>query len=440
MKEKKNTRKQPPRFKKNPRRNEMVIRALLIAASAFAVMMLAWLLINESKTDLEKDGFDDRGVPVMNLELNGVSLIDIQINSKEEKYRGNNLYLYNNGEKTKYGGVEIKGRGNTTWFQEKRPYRIELSGSKDLLGSGKAKRWVLLANYFDHSFLRTDVAFRMAEMLDMSDKRGDFVELYFDGEYEGLYYLMKKIEVSKSSINLKNANGVLFEIDTLHNYEVECNVSYIGDCLVLKDIVLDEENNKGEAIKSFLDSFNRFEMAVEKGDYNTIAETVDIDSFINYFLINEFTVNPDAYNSSFYLYRDGENDKIHFGPLWDFDYSLGNKEWFWREDDDYLLPDRDYANTNVVFRIVKELVMMDEIKEKVSSVFQEKLAGRKVELVNYIETKAKELEKAARADNLRWNNDDYFDDVNELIEWVERRYDYFEQKYGNPNQQMINNL
>ena len=418
-------------------------KKLTIAIIGMIVVFLSFCgwLINISVERALYNRFEDRGLPRINIDLNGVSLETIKEGKKETKYKNNNLQVYNDGTIKSYSGVEIKGRGNSTWLQDKKPYRIEFSSNKNLLGLGKAKRWVLLANYFDHSHLRNDIAFTLAEMLDTKyDKRGEFVELYFNGNYEGLYYLMQKIEIAKNSVNLRNEGGVLFELDTLHSYEEECNVSYLKDCLVLKEIVLDDEGNRSMAIANFLDFFNEFEMAVEKKDYETIAKKIDVESFSKYFLISEFTVNPDAYNSSFYLYKDGMDDKIHFGPIWDFDYALGNREWIWRADDTFLSPYRDYANTGVKFKIVKDLVEIIEVNEKVSSIFREKMAGRKEELIMGINREVKEISRSAEKDGLRWRRNDYMDNIRELIEWVEKRYDYFEQKYSNNESQKIQAL
>ena len=389
-----------------------------------------WFLLKMDLFRHEYNKFVDRGVPRINIDLKDVSLDEIKEGSKDIKYQGNELQVYDDYTINSYRDVEIKGRGNSTWSQDKKPYRIEFSSKQDLLGLGKARRWVLLANYYDHSFLRNHIALTLAEMLGTKyDNKGKFVELYFNGEYEGLYYLVQKIEIAKNSVNLKDEKGVLFELDTLHNYEEKCNVSYLKDCLVLKEIVFDEENNKVEAINDFLDDFNRFEIAAKEGNYKVIDETIDIESFISYFLINEFTVNPDAYNSSFYLYKNGDRDKIHFGPIWDFDYALGNREWIWRNSNDYLSPYGDFANINVIFSIVKDLVDIKEIKEGVVNVFQEKMAGRRTELIKSIDEEMNRIKESIEKDDMKWNRKDSESSIKELRDWIEKRYSYFEKKY-----------
>ena len=135
--------------------------------------------------------FPDRGVPRMNITLNGVSLEEINAGSKDVKYEGNWLDLYEGDEKTlEASGVRVKGRGNATWewAPDKKPYKIKFEKKVDLFGLGKAKKWNLLANYMDDSNLRNDTAFYIANMLGMEYAySGKYVELYVDGEYRGLY-------------------------------------------------------------------------------------------------------------------------------------------------------------------------------------------------------------------------------------------------------------
>ena len=88
--------------------------------------------------------------------------------------------------------TQIKGRGNSTWNLSKKPYQIKLDKKTDLLQTGdadnKAKTWVLLANYADVSALRNTLALNLGAEMGMEyymENRP--VELYYDGEYRGVY-------------------------------------------------------------------------------------------------------------------------------------------------------------------------------------------------------------------------------------------------------------
>lgn len=84
----------------------------------------------------------------------------IEITSKEEWTKNTKLALKDAG-KYNFEGVTtgFRGRGNSTWLEPKKPYAIKLDSKLDILGMPKHKRWVLIANYLDNSFLKNHVAF-----------------------------------------------------------------------------------------------------------------------------------------------------------------------------------------------------------------------------------------------------------------------------------------
>lgn len=410
----------------------------------FCIVVLGFFL----KDNIERKFLNyDRKLPRIDIELNGVSLEEIKGGSKETKYEGNELALDNGGQIIRFDNVEVKGRGNSTWEQSKpkRPYQIKFTSKVDLLGLGKAKKWVLLANYAEHSYLRSDIAFKLAEMLEIDfNHRGEYVELYFDGEYEGLYYLIQKIEITKSSVDLNEDDGVLFELDNAHlNIEdEEYYKSYLGNYLVFKDMKSKDEGKKKKAVNGFLSDFNMLEIAAKKEDFKTVSEIIDVESFAKYYLMSEFTVNPDAYTTSFYLYRDGENDTIHAGPVWDFDLALANRKWAWEVDGRFYSPTETMIRRREAFgedgltenkyisKLMYYLMEMPEFREEVESVFRDKMMGRAEELLKTMQNKKNEIRRAVFKNNKKWGVEDSEEEYEYLLDWVKKRYEYFESEYG----------
>lgn len=76
----------------------------------------------EDREKIREERYPDSGMPVIDISLSDVSLDDIKSGSKEEKYDVDVLSVYSEGHIDEYGGVEIKGRGNSTWSQVKKPY------------------------------------------------------------------------------------------------------------------------------------------------------------------------------------------------------------------------------------------------------------------------------------------------------------------------------
>lgn len=397
---------------------------------------------------LEK--YPDRGLPRIDIELNGVSLEEINEGSKEVKYEGNGLVLYDGNEVSECGGVTVKGRGNGTWLQEKKPYQIKFDDKVDLLGMGRARKWYLLANTLDKTNLRNAVAFEIAEMLGMEYVLGGkFAELYVDGEYRGLYYVTHAVEIDKQVVDLKNPLGVLVELDNFYGWMEEHYKTMNGDTLVVKDLT--DDDNEGVAMENFLKTFNELEEAVDKKDYGKVSELIDAESFAQYYLLSEFTVNPDAYWTSFYFYKDGAEDKIHAGPGWDFDMALGNRAWGnWLGERFYSPTEKmvrkqefmtkefyeaegiegGYETSLAISRLIFNLMEIPEFEKEVERVFQKKMSGRLYELEIEVNYKMREIEKAAKADSAKWNGEGDESEVELLIEWVRKRYEYFEDTYG----------
>ncbi|MBR2840017.1 CotH kinase family protein [Candidatus Saccharibacteria bacterium] len=394
--------------------------------------------------------FPDRGVPRINITLNGVTLDEINAGSKEVKYEGNELSLYEGSGVQEFENVRIKGRGNGTWGQEKKPYQIKLNEKVDLLGMGRAKKWYLLANAMDGTNLRTEIATYLEKMLGMEYVLdGKFVEVYVNGEYLGLYYLTHALEVGKMAVNLRDPMGVLVELDNIYGAAEDNYVTENGDLLVVKDVAVEE--NRHLAMNDFVKAFNELEVAVGEKDYEKIAELADVESFAKYYLLSEFSVNPDAYWTSFYFYKDGINDKIHAGPGWDFDLAFANRRWGnWMGESFYsptrtmvrkdeILPKEMYDEMGIengyeasihLSKIVYDMMGVPEFQEEVKRVFREKMSGREMELAKKIKETTDEIRSVAEVDGEKWGESGFETEVVEILKWVEERYKYFEEVYG----------
>lgn len=373
-------------------------------------------------------------LPEMRITLNDATLDEVKQNGKDVRYLGNWLQL---GDLA-FEDVEVKGRGNATWGQIKKPYQIKLSQKADLLDLGKRRKWILISSYWDDADLRTDTAFYLEKMVgeDFAYK-GDYVELYVNDEYEGLYYLVRGIEVGKNAVNLRDPLGVLVELDNIYGkMEEKFFITNNGECLTVKDVVA--KDNADLALASFGQAFNALEEAVRARDYATLTKVADVESFAEYYLISEFTANPDAYFTSQYFYKDGPEDKIHAGPAWDFDISLNNTG-----DRDIATAGNSLTKTIATeeledkeaqygywSRLFARLIKMPEFETEVKRVFQERMSGRKDELIQHMFKQAARIYPEAMRDSEKWGKGDFVRGVKNLLDWVSQRFDYFEVEYG----------
>ena len=382
---------------------------------------------------------EKKELPVFRLSLSDVTLEEFQQGSKDTKYKRNTVEFKNEGNSITFEDVELKGRGNSTWEKPKPPFQLKFSKKVDFLGLGEAKNWVFLANYVDYSNLRNDTAFKLAEMLgEQYATRGEFVKVYVDNAYLGLYYLTHKMEAKTGSVELSNKYGVLMEIDNLHRETEDCIITKYNTCMTIKDTVADEDEEAdimNYAVNAFMKDYDKFEQAVRNKNYTQISEIADIRSLAEYYIISEFTSNPDAYDSSFYFYKDGLNDQIHAGPIWDYDYALSNRKWDPIANSIIYSPysnnvQRNYLKNSNDTNEIYLLTDMPEFMEEVKRVYQEKLKGKKDELVNWVKTRAATIKDEALTDAERWNFEDVTYAMEYLIDWVSRRYDYFDYPYG----------
>ncbi len=230
--------------------------------------------------------------------------------------------------------MEIRGRGNFSWRTEKKSYRIKLSKKQNLLGQGegKAKSWTLIANHCDQSLIRNYITLNYARKLEnltfMSSAIS--VDLYLNGQYRGVYTLCEQNQVHEYRVNIAEnpysvQTGYLIEMS---NYAEE-NVFHAGGRAyeTKNDLSPDSElYNKQQAyianiVQTCWD-------AVQRGDRAEIERLLDIPSVVDAYIVEELFKNKDDGWDSFYMYYDATvtGEKLHFGPIWDFDLTGGNAD------------------------------------------------------------------------------------------------------------------
>ncbi|MGN0046302.1 MAG: CotH kinase family protein [Eggerthellaceae bacterium] len=266
---------------------------------------------------------------------------------------------------------QIKGRGNSTWKLNKKPYQIKLDKKTDLLQTGsdteKNKTWVLLANGYDPTLMRNYLAYNVALESGLNGSVGcRFVDLWYDGEYRGNYLLCEKVQVGTGRIDIDNMDdaneaanpdagdleslpteigtnkygmqycytpgiaspsnvegGYLFELDGYYYAEKAWfSVNVNGATLYFTS------KNPGAWSKEEAEYLScRMQEAMDKVVTNQdISEVLDAKSYAEAYWNYELSKNNDALTfSSTYFYIPGNGDsKIYAGPVWDFDRGLGN--------------------------------------------------------------------------------------------------------------------
>lgn len=228
---------------------------------------------------------------------------------------------------------KIKGRGNSTWGMPKKPYKFKLDEKANILGLGKAKNWVLLANYCDPSGIRNSLALNCGKMMDdIKNETTDcvLVEVVLNGKYLGVYNLVEQIEINKNRVDITKDSplddtGFIVEMDGRAPDEGVKDKDYFvmyGREYAIKDPDTDDELTEGQMSfikKYFYDCYG----ALTSNNYENVKKFIDVDTFASNYIIQELFKSVDVGWLSFYFYKDA-GGKLCNGPLWDFDISTGN--------------------------------------------------------------------------------------------------------------------
>lgn len=229
--------------------------------------------------------------------------------------------------------VNIRGRGNTTWGWDKKPYALKFEKKTSVLGMPKHKRWVLLANAMDRTMIRNRVAFKVAQQTSLAwTPRNEFAEIFLNGKHLGCYLVAEHIKVDENRVNITELSpednegealtgGYLFELDFHFDNEWQWRTPRNIPFAIKSP---DEEDLTPEQFQWAQEYINSLEGLLYSEDYLSpergYANYIDRQSFIDYWLVFEVCLNHEIGNpGSVYMYKD-RGGKLHAGPIWDFDW------------------------------------------------------------------------------------------------------------------------
>ena len=393
------------------------MKKILVVLIALAAM--GYFFLFNDKVD-----YEDNGIPIVSIKLNKVKLEDINTGDKETEYKNNNVKVYDNGKKKFSSKVTIKGRGNHSWTLPKKPYQLSFDREKSILGLPKAKKFVFLANYTDSSLMRNNFIYNISKNMGLNSKTGKYCDLYVDDEYIGNYYVIPKVEISSSSMNLKDKNAVLIELDNKYYKEEKYHFtsSLYGDHLVLKDY-----NGKDykTGFNAFKNKYNEMEKYINEKDFNKLSKVINIKEFIDYYLLIEYSTNMDGLRSSFYMYMDGLDDKIHVGQIWDFDIGFGDIP-LGKNNDQMPIRNNTFSNDNKYSELLYKMLQIPEFDGLVKTTWNSEVSNVFKKEIDNLDNMYKYIEKSGTLNNKTWELNYYDRSFNFFKRWVVDRYKYFD--------------
>ncbi len=309
----------------------------------------------------------------INTESGNLDFIHAQKGNEEEGFIE---IVAPDGETEWEGALEIKGRGNSTWEMEKKPYNIKLDKKVNLFDMGKTKKWSLIANHGDDSMIRNVLAYEAAERAGMPyNPQFTPVDVYINGDYMGAYLLTTRIGIDGSNVDIDDlegetedvnvdADGKAIDLDTfprggyygkfagllegtkkwfeIPNDPADITGGYIIE-MELANRYADEASgfvttrsqpftmkSPEYASKAQMDYISSYYQKVEDAIYNSasmdeLGKLVNVESLAQMYIINEWASNQDASLTSTYFYKPA-NDVLYGGPVWDFDIGFGNND------------------------------------------------------------------------------------------------------------------
>lgn len=344
------------------------VLSLIITFLAGYSLLFSFVHFNVASAKVSKDKFlasvgENLEIPVVEINTYNNEIpknkIDYVNCSFSIDYQNDEYSDFSVGMAKKYGdenSVGIKLRGNSTMLANKKPYRIKFDKKKSLFGLEANKNWVLLADYYDQSYIRNYAAFKIADEFDSKNEifspTGHHVALVLNGEFKGLYLLCEQMDENKGRADVKsddileNVNDYnefpfLVEIDVKAHLEGKTGVdNFYVDRFYPAEIKYPEADERGKtensdkvfdyikeyvnAVFETLQTGNSVEVSFRETPVN-FEDLVDIDSAVHYYLVNEIMLNADSVWKSIYLSKTADG-KMTFGPVWDFDYSMAT-DW-----------------------------------------------------------------------------------------------------------------
>lgn len=262
------------------------------------------------------------------------------------------------------GRIMIEYRGSSSASFPKKPMAFETvdaagnSMNVSLLGMPAENDWVLLAPYTDKPLMRDFLIHNISRAMGWYASRTQFCEVFINGEYQGIHILMEKVKIDKNRVDLAKLDindnagdsltgGYLMKIDkctgasgcdgfgsVVSSYMGQGNsVYYQYHRPAFSDLTSAQENY----IQTYMNSFDTLLASASAFDpVNGYYKDVDMQSFVDYLIMQEIGNNVDGYRLSSYFYkeRDSKGGRLHAGPIWDVNLGFGNADYCdgWRTD------------------------------------------------------------------------------------------------------------
>lgn len=203
------------------------------------------------------------------------------------------------------GSGKVKGRGNSSWGYDKKPYSIKLDEKASLLDIPKTKKYAIVASYTDSTLMRNYITYKAYQDLIGIDyvPKCEFVDVYLNGKYNGIYILVERISIEKNKINIAEADednitgGYLIE-KNVHgrvNYKkdqvFDCpyQANQVKDYFVLEEPEIEDTELRREVLQYLNVYMQRLHNSVMGFSSEQYTEYIDEDSWVDFVIVQEIS-------------------------------------------------------------------------------------------------------------------------------------------------------
>lgn len=418
------------------------------------------MCLAHSFTSTAQGELSQSNLPIISIHTQGQTILD------EPKINCEMRVLYNGvGKINKLSdvpalvariGVEFRGSTSQMLFPKK-PFAIEIRDSvgKDkiipLLGLPDESDWVLVPAYNDKTLIRDAFSYAVGRELMPYASRTRMVEVMLNDAYWGVYMLAEKVKRDKNRVNVaKNdpikdiSGGYILKLDKVTGatkggwispFAPVTGKNVYSNYLYHYPKPEDITPAQADYIQKHITEWEKVMQSPEY--YEKYNEYMDLESFVDYAIMNELTKNDDAYRLSTYLYKE-KGGKIKMGPIWDFNIALGNTNFCggdspkgWVIDYNKVCPD-DAWLVPFYWRILKkDNGFLSLFKKRWTSLRKNTLSDAK--LIGKIDSLSNVLNDAQARNFKRWAvlgvqvwpnkfvGKTYLDEINYLKDWLKQR-------------------
>ena len=450
--------------------------------------LLTWksviLLCFFTTTGKAQVSFTSSDLPIVVINTNGQAIVDdpkinvsMGIIDHGPGNRNNVTDPFNDFE----GTVGIEIRGSTSQRYPKKQYGVEVRDEAgedlavSLLGMPEESDWVLHAPYSDKSLMRNVLAYQLGRDLGHYAPRTKLCEVVLNGDYQGVYVLMEKIKRDKNRVDIAKlkeddlsgddlTGGYIIKIDKDDSGTEEQWASTYpppyrsGDQKIPFRYEYPDEDDIAPEQKAYIQQYVKdFEDALASDNFTDpqegYAQYIDVNSFIDLFIINEVSKDIDAYRLSTYMYKQKITDggKLVMGPIWDYNFSFGNVDYCVDSgpeglalDFSKLCPDEYWLAPFWWERLLEDSTYSEQLAIRWAELRDKQLSTAQV--MGHIDSVATLLNQEAQQRNFTrwpilgefvWPNayvgQTYQEEVDYLKDWTSRRLAWLDDTFPQPS-------